>query len=138
MDQSEIQPFESVRADVHLDPVFKQQVQRLHQLKVYSRWLVVGILWVSIAPLSLWGLRAEIAIWLQYFTWVAVRYGLYYNPLPTLGLTFCIAMTVAVLAWQSRNMLLGLPPQEQQRLEQQVCRIRQQGPSHPLWRWVCR
>lgn len=137
MDQSD-QPFASVKVDAPLDPVFQVQVQRLHQLEVYSRWIVVAILWVSIAPLSLWGLRAEIAIWLQYFTWVAVRYGLYYNPLPTLGLAFCIAMTVAVLVWQSRNILLGLPRQEQQRLQQQVCRIRQQGPSHPLWRWVCR
>lgn len=129
---------ESKAGIANLDPVFKQQVQRLHHLKVYGRWLVVGLLWVTVAPLSLWGLRSEITLWLQYFTWVAVRYGLYYNPLPTLGLAFCIGMTVAVLIWQSRNILLGLPRQEQQRLEQQVCRIRQQGPSHPLWHWVCR
>lgn len=122
---------------VNLDSTFKQQVQRLHQLSVYGRWLFVALLWSSIAPLSLWGLRSEIALWRQYFTWVAVRYGLYYNPLPTLGLAFCIAMNVSVLVWQSRNILLGLPRQEQQRLEQQVRRIRQQGPSHPLWKWVC-
>lgn len=122
---------------VNLDPTFKQQVQRLHQLTVYGRWLFVTLLWTTIAPLSLWGLRSEIALWRQYFTWVAVRYGLYYNPLPTLGLAFCIGMNVSVLVWQSRNILLGLPRQEERRLEQHVRRIRQQGPSHPLWKWVC-
>ncbi len=121
----------------NLDPTFHEQVQRLHRLTVYGRWLVVGLLWVSIGSLSLWGLRSEIALWQQYFTWVAVRYGLYYNPLPTFGLTFCIGMTAAVLVWQSRNILVGLPNQEQRRLEQQVSRIRQQGSSHPLWKWVC-
>ena len=120
-----------------LDPTFLAQVQKLHQLTVYGRWLVVCLLWFSIGLLSLWGLRSEIALWQQYFTWVAVRYSLYYNPLPTFGLALCIGMTVAVLFWQSRNILVGLPLQEQRRLEQQVFRIRQQGPSHPLWRWVC-
>ena len=120
-----------------LDPTFQQQVARLHQLTVYSRWLVVVLLWLSVGSFSLWGLRAEITLWRQYFTWVAVRYGLYYNPLPTLGLGICVGMTAAVLVWQSRNIILGLPNQEQQRLEQQVYRIRQQGASHPLWKWVC-
>ncbi|MFH7024237.1 MAG: hypothetical protein ACHBN1_02240 [Heteroscytonema crispum UTEX LB 1556] len=119
------------------DPSFAQQVQRLHQLTVYGRWLFVGFLWLTVAPICLWGLRGEIALWRQYFTWVAVRYGLCYHPLSTLSLAFCIGMTIAVLVWHSRNILMGLPLQEQQRLEKQVCRIRQQGPSHPLWRWVC-
>lgn len=121
----------------NFEPSFYQEVQRLHQLTVYGRWLFVALLWISVGSLSLWGLRSEIALWRQYFTWVAVRYGLYYNPLPTFGLAFCIGMTVAVLVWQSRNILLGLPRPEQRRLEQQVYRIRQQGPSHPLWKWVC-
>ncbi len=120
-----------------LDPIFKQQVQKLYQLIVYGRWLVVVLLWLSVGSISLWGLRSEIALWLQYFTWVAVRFGLYYNPLSTLGLTFCIVMTISVIIWQIRNILLGLPPQEQRRLEQQVHKIRQQGATHPLWRWIC-
>lgn len=123
--------------EVQLDADFKQQVQKLHQLTVVGRWLVVGLLWLSVGSLSLWGLRYEIALLRQYFTWVAVRYGLYYNPIPTFGLALCVGMTVGVLVWQSRNILLGLPLPEQRRLEQQVCRIRQQGPSHPLWKWVC-
>ncbi len=119
------------------DPQFQQQVQKLHQITVYSRWLLVGLLWLTIAPVSLWSLRSEIALLQQYFTWTAVRFGLYYHPLATFGLALCIGMTVSVLVWQSRNILVGLPADEQRRLEQQVSKIRQQGSTHPLWKWVC-
>ncbi|WP_413172555.1 hypothetical protein [Anabaena azotica] len=119
------------------DASFLEQVQRLHQLTVYGRWLFVGCLWLIISPACLWDLRAEMALWQQYFTWSAVRYGLFFHPLSTVGLAFCIGMTVSVLVWQSRNILIGLPQPEKQRLEKQVCRIRQQGPTHPLWKWVC-
>nr|WP_199329561.1 hypothetical protein [Coleofasciculus sp. FACHB-1120] len=106
-------------------------------MTVYGRWLVAGLLWITIGPLSLWGLRYPISLLKEYFTWAAVRYGLYYNPLPALGLALCIGMTASVLVWQSRNILLGIPSRERHRLEQQVYRIRQQGQSHPLWKWVC-
>jgi hypothetical protein len=119
------------------DAYFIQQVARLHQLTVYGRWLFAVCLWLLIAPICLWDLRAEISLWQQYFTWSAVRYGLFFHPFATLGLAFCIGMTVSVLVWQSRNILVGLPQPEKQRLERQVYRIRQQGPSHPLWKWVC-
>ncbi|NMG11084.1 hypothetical protein [Brasilonema sp. UFV-L1] len=119
------------------DPSFAKQVQKLYQLQVYSRWLLVGFLWLTIAPICAWDLRSEITLWRQYFTWVAVRYGLYYHPLATLGLSFCLGMLLAVLIWQSRNILFGLSQQEKQRLEQQLFQIRQQGASHPLWKWVC-
>lgn len=119
------------------DPFFAQQVQKLHQIQVYTRWLVVSLLWLTVGSASLWNLRAEIALLRQYFTWMAVRYGLYYHPVATLGLSFCIGMTTAVLVWQSRNILFGLPQQEKRQLEKQLFRIRQQGPSHPLWKWVC-
>lgn len=118
------------------DPSFALQVRKLHQLTVYGRWLVAGVLWLTLAPICLWNLRDEIALWRQYFTWMAVKYGLFYHPLSTIGLAFCIGMTVATLVWQSRNILMGLPQREQQRLEKQVCHIRQQGSSHPLWKWV--
>lgn len=131
------QPRYQNQTEIYLDTTFKQQVHKLHQLTVYGRWLFIGILWLTVGSLSLWGLRGEIALWQQYFTWVAVRYGLYYNPIPTLGLAICIGMTLGVLVWQSRNILWGISSQEKRRLEQQVQRIRQQGPSHPLWKWVC-
>lgn len=137
MEPSE-QPSTSSNNTDNLDSSFAQQVQRLHQLTVYGRWLFVGCLWLTIVPLCLWDMRAEIVLWQQYFTWVAVRYGLLYHPLSALGLAFCIGMATSVLVWQSRNILIGLPQDEKQRLEKQVLRIRQQGSTHPLWKWVCR
>lgn len=115
-----------------LDPA----IERLHQLTVYSRWILVGCLWLSVGSLSLWGLRSEIALWQDYFTWTALRYGLAYNLLPAIGLGFCLGTTTGVLVWQSRNILLGLSQLERQRLEQQVQQIHKQGTSHPLWHWV--
>ena len=137
MDQLENQPEMAQPETEPFNPTFEQEVQRLHQLTVYARWFVVGILWLCIGSLSLWSLRGEIALWQEYFTWVAVRYGLAYHRLATLGLALCIGFTVAVLVWQSRNILFGMPHEEKQRLMQQVYKIRQQGQSHPLWKWVC-
>ena len=119
------------------DPTFAEQVERLLEITVYGRWLVVVLLWLTVGSLSLWALRNEISLLQQHFTWVAVRYGLAYNRLPAVGLGLCLGMTVAVMFWQSRNILIGMPEKERQRLEQQVFRIRQQGKSHPLWNLVC-
>lgn len=139
MDRSDPQkPHTTRTAPAELDPTFKTQIQRLYQLTVYGRWLFVGILWVTLAPLSMWNWRYEFSLLRAYFTWSAVRYSIFYNPLPAIGLAICIGMTAAVLVWQSRNLLLGIPALEQRRLEQQVRRIGQQGPSHPLWKWVCK
>ena len=119
------------------DPNFQIEVQRLHKLTVYGRWLTVILLWISVGSWSIWGLRDEIALWLENFTWAAVRYGLYFHRWPTTGLVVCLGMTLVVLTWQSRNVR-RLPQREKQGLEKQVRRIRQQGPSHPLWKWVCK
>lgn len=119
------------------DPNFAEQVERLLEITVYGRWLVVVLLWLTVGSLSLWALRNEISLLQQHFTWVAVKYGLAYNRLPAVGLGLCVGMTLAVMLWQSRNILIGMPQKERQRLEQQVLRIRQQGKSHPLWNLVC-
>lgn len=121
-----------------IDATLQQEVERLYRLTVYGRWCVVGVLWLTVGFLSLWGLRYSIALLLDYFTWSAVRYGLAFNRLPAIGLATCIGFTVAVLLWQSRKALFGLSPHDRHRLEQQVQRIRLQGASHPLWKFVCR
>ncbi|AFZ01945.1 hypothetical protein [Calothrix sp. PCC 6303] len=123
--------------DLNQDQSFATQVQRLHRLTVCGRWLMVAAFWVILAPICLWNLRWEIAILRQYFTWVSLKYGIYYHPFAAVGLSFCIGMTISVLIWQSRNILFGIPETEKQRLEEQVLKIRQQGESHPLWKWVC-
>lgn len=118
------------------DSMFNAQVQKLHRLTVYTRWLVIGILWITVAPLSLWALRGEIALWQNHFTWSAVRYGLAYNRFAALGLGLCMGMTTATLVWHSRNILFGVSPAYQHRLEQQVFKILKQGPTHPFWKWI--
>ncbi|BAZ87520.1 hypothetical protein [Dolichospermum compactum] len=135
MDKPEEPQFEPEA--VELDPTVAQQLQKLHRLTVCGRWLFAGSLWLIIAPLCLWNLRTEIYLLREYFTWVGLRYTLIFHPLSTLGLSLCIGMTASVLVWQSRNIIWGLPLQEQENLKKQLYRIRQQGSSHPLWKWVC-
>lgn len=120
------------------DLAFQQEFERLYSLTVYARWLTVAALWLTIGALSLWGLRYPISLMLEHFTWAAVRYGLIFHRWAAIGFSICVGITVAVLVWQSRNILFGLPELDRQRLKQQLCRIRQQGPSHPLWKFVCR
>jgi hypothetical protein len=120
----------------HLDPKLAKEVERLYRMTVYGRWLFVLFCWMTLGLIGIWGLRQEIVLWFDYFTWSAVRYGLMFNPFPTLCLAFCIAMTTSALIWQSRNDLFGLPAREKHRLEKWVARIRKYGPRHPLWKLV--
>lgn len=130
------QDLSSGSVELASDSTLAREIERLHRLSVYARWLVVGALWLTVGTLSLWNLRSQIRLLLDYFTWAAVRYGIIYNRLPSLGLIFCLAVTISVLVWQTRNLLWGRPRQEQKRLEKQMLYIRQQGPSHPLWKFV--
>ncbi|PSF32254.1 hypothetical protein C7H19_21725 [Aphanothece hegewaldii CCALA 016] len=118
------------------DPNFEQKVQRLHQLTVWSRWLFVLACWLILAPFGLWNLRPEIELIREHFTWTAVRFGLAYHLFSALSLSFCVGITAAVLVWQSRNILQGLPRHEKQQLEKRVEKIQAIGPRHPLWRWL--
>jgi hypothetical protein len=120
------------------DPTFLKQVENLHHLTVYSRWILVAALWLSVGVLSLWSVRHELELLSDYFTWAALRYAVIFNRWPAIGLATCIGMTVSVLVWQSRNILWGLPQIDRDRLKTQVLKIRQQGPKHPLWTWINR
>jgi hypothetical protein len=122
--------------EIELDPIFKNQIDRLHRMTVYGRWLSISLLWLTVGAYSLWELRYPIELIQEDFTWAAVRYGLYFQPLPAFGLCLCVSMTIGTLVWQLRNIIWGLPPQEHRYLVQKVCQIRQQGSSHPLWKWV--
>jgi hypothetical protein len=111
-------------------------VERLHRLTVYGRWLTVVVLWSSVGVLSLWSLRREIDLWFAHFTWVSVLYALVHDPFAAFGLCLCVAMTLSVLVWQSRNILWGLSRKEELRLVRQVRQIRATGSRHLLWKWV--
>ncbi|NES71141.1 MAG: hypothetical protein F6K24_41025, partial [Okeania sp. SIO2D1] len=90
-----------------IDPKFAIQVERLHRFSVYCRWLFVITCWLSFGVFGIWGLRKEIELWQEYFTWVALRYAIVYNPVSTLCISFCMGVTAGVLVWQSRNILIG-------------------------------
>ncbi len=120
----------------HIDPILQLPVLRLHRLTVWLRWIVAAALWLTVAPISIWNLRSEISLWLDYFTWVAVWYGVRAHLWAGIGLGLCVAMTLGILLWQSRNIVWGLPPKEQRTLERYVRQIHSQGTSHPLWEWV--
>ncbi|WP_019508533.1 hypothetical protein [Pleurocapsa sp. PCC 7319] len=115
---------------------FQSKVAKLYRLTVYGRWLFILFNWLTFGVYALWNLREEIALWFDYFTWAAVYYGFHFNFVPTLCLAFCVGTTVSVLVWQSRNLLWGLPAQEQRQLEKQVKKILKQGATHPLWKWI--
>lgn len=123
--------------DLQKDTRLYEEVFRLHQLTVVARWILVLLLWSTVGLFSLWRLRHNIDLAFEYFTWASVRYGLRYHYAAAIGLTFCVAMTFAVLLWQSRNILLGISQKEQEQLVARVHKIREQGASHPLWLWVC-
>jgi hypothetical protein len=119
------------------DPDFESYVQKLYNLNLYGRWLFVILSWLILGTWGVWGLRQDIPLWFDYFTWTAVRYTFYFNPISTLCLSFCIAITCSVLVWQSNNILHGgIAPAERRRLEKTVVKILAKGPKHPLWRWV--
>jgi hypothetical protein len=126
-------PIPNLEADSQL----RVEVERMYSLMLWGRWLVTGVLWLTLGLASLWGLRTMIELAMEDFTWASIRYGLHYHPWATIGLALCIAMTLSVLIWQSSNLLFGLSKDQQQYLIKQVLRIRAQGSSHPLWNWVC-
>lgn len=119
-----------------LDPELQLAVHRLHRIQVSSRWLFNGLATIVSLPIGLWRLRDEFQLWSEHFTWVAVRYALAFHPWATLCILMPVALIVATLVWQTRNILLGLSYLEVQRLEKQVRRIQKRGPKHPLWSWV--
>jgi hypothetical protein len=122
--------------EIELDPIFKNHIDNLYRLNVYARWIVIGLLWLTVGAYSLWELRYPIGLIQENFTWAAVKYGLIFQPIPAFGLFLCIGVMMGTLVWQSRNLIWGLPKKERQRLIQQVWQIRKQGSSHPLWKWI--
>lgn len=119
-----------------LDFDFQRKVDKYYQLTIYLRWIVVVSLWLTLGVYGIWGIRHEIGLWLDYFTWSAVRYGLAFNIVPTLCLAVCIGMTLSVLLLQSRHIIWGLSDKEKYYLEQKVEKILNTGSSHPFWKWI--
>jgi hypothetical protein len=119
------------------EPELKYQIEKLHKLTVYGRWLFVFFCWLTLGSLGFWGLREQFSLWREYFTWSAVRITIEFSPLPSFAIIFCLAITISLLVWQGKNILQGgLSPRQRYYLEQQTKKILTQGPTHPLWKWI--
>jgi hypothetical protein len=123
--------------DEHDLKLLDRQVQNLLQVQLWMRWAVVILLWSTLGAFCIWRLRSDIALWLEYFTWSAVRISLQRDRLTFLGIGLCVGMTLSTLIWQSWHILWGIRKSEYRALAKQVMQIRQTGKKHPLWRWVC-
>ena len=121
---------------VERDPALIQAIDRLHRVQVIGRWLTLLVLWLTVGSWSLWQLRKTWETLREYFTWSAIRVGLMFHPIAAVGLGLCIGLTLSALIGQSRNLIWGLPDYERVSLHDRVLKIQQQGPSHPLWKWV--
>jgi hypothetical protein len=118
--------------------IMERQIGRLIELQTRMRWAFVLFLWLTLGSFCLWWLRDDISLWLEFFTWSAVRVSLQYNRLVFLGLGLCVAMTLSTLIWQSWQIIWGIRKSEYRLLSKQVAEIQKAGPKHPFWKWVCK
>ncbi|MBE9223031.1 hypothetical protein IQ215_10025 [Cyanobacterium stanieri LEGE 03274] len=112
-------------------------IERLHLSRVYGRWLLVLISWLTLMPWGLWQFRETVSLCQEYCTWSAVRSGMEFNPFATLAITFCIGFLTSVLFWHSSYIIKGgLSDKEKYYFAQEVKKIRQKGEKHFLWHWL--
>lgn len=112
------------------------QVQRLIIVQMRMRWALVIFLWLTVGAASVWMIREDIALWIEYFTWAAVRVAIRNDQLPFMGLGVCVALTLSTLIRQSWDILFGINKREYHYLVKQVKEIEHQGRKHLLWQWV--
>lgn len=125
------------QSDDQLDQTnLNQHIDRLYQFNIYRRWFIIICLWLTIGVYSLWTLRREIALWIDNFTWIAVKYALAYNKIAAIGLGFCLGFTLATLISQSIQILQGYSPRQKYLLEQQVLNIQAKAQKNFLYRWI--
>ena len=117
--------------------VSPQEIEKLHILMIYGRWIAVGLAWLLIMPWALWEMRETIELCIEYCTWSGVRLGLEFHPLPSLGISFCIGFAISVLVWQSTNILQGgLSDKQKYYLRKQVIKIRYQREKNMFYKWI--
>ncbi|MBD2393942.1 hypothetical protein VKI22_07400 [Cyanobacterium aponinum UTEX 3221] len=124
------------KADQNMPEVTEAQIERLYQLKIYLRWILVVCAWILILPWSLWQFRETISLCQERCTWAVIRVGIEFTPLGALGIAFCMGFTTSVLVWQSLHILRGgLSNKEKYYLRQEMVKILQQGEKHWLYRY---
>lgn len=117
--------------------VLDEEIKKLDQFNLYSRWVVVVLCWLLLIPWSIWEFRESIEICQNQCTWATVRLALEFNPFAALAISFCIGLPTSVLVKQSIYILRGgLSDQEKYYLRQRVQKIGHQGRKNLLYQWV--
>jgi len=112
-------------------------IEKLYKIRIYGRWLLVLISWITLMPWGLWQFRETISLCQEHCTWSAIRLGMEFNPGGTLAITFCIGFLTSVLIWQSSHILRGgLSDKEKYYFRQEAKKIRSEGTKNPLWHWL--
>ncbi len=115
----------------------EKDIEKLYQLKIYGRWIVVITSWILILPWALWQFRETIFLCQERCTWATIRVGIEFTPLASLAIAFCFGFATSVLVWQSVHILNGgLSEREKYYLRQEVLKIRQKGESHWFYRYL--
>lgn len=120
------------------DPILEQQVEKLHLISIYSRWILVLFCWLTLVPWGLWQLRDTLSLCRQYCTWAIWRVDMFeFHFGAGLAIIFTIAFTTSTLVWQSYHILNGgLSEKEKYYLAKKVKKINQQGRKNFLWHWL--
>ncbi|MGY6529329.1 MAG: hypothetical protein ACXITR_05320 [Cyanobacterium sp.] len=112
-------------------------LERLHLSRIYGRWLLVLISWLTLMPWGLWQFRETFSLCQEHCTWSAVRAGMEFNPLGTLAVTFSIGFLTSVLLWHSSYIIRGgLSDKEKYYFAQELRKINAKGDKHFLWKWL--
>lgn len=90
----------------------RRSLKKFYRRQIYLKWLIVAGCWSILLPIIIWGLRTEIELLKDYFTWTALRYSLAFNLPYTLLLVICLWLALRTLFWQIKNALFGLSPQD--------------------------
>ncbi len=112
-------------------------IKKLYKTRVYGRWILVLISWLTLMPWGLWQFRETISLCQEHCTWSAIRLGMEFNPLGTLAITFCIGFLASVLVWQSSYILRGgLSEKEKYYFNQEIKKIRAKEKNNFFRRWL--
>jgi len=120
-----------------IQEVTAKEINRLYELKIYGRWIVVITTWILLLPWALWQFRETISLCQERCTWATIRIGIEFTPFASLGIAFCLGFATSVLVKQSVHILKGgLSEKEKYYLSQEVLKIRQKGKSHWLYNYL--
>ncbi len=122
-----------------LNKPLSAEARKLLEAYQTSLYGLLALTWLALGIPCLWMLRVEIGRLLDYFTWAAIRYTLFYKPtIASLGFLACVAVSTFILLSQSRLEVVGPLPAEKELLERWVQRIGQFNSTHPVYRWLFR